>query len=70
MDLLIGRLLDLVHLRDGFLDLIGIEMAHDVIELVRGLAGELGGSGEAVIVERIVFLCHDGSLVWFEVRGT
>ena len=67
MDDLVGLLLDGVHLSHGLFDLGRVEIVHDLIELLGGLAGELSGGGEAVEVERVVFLSHGGVLSgWFE----
>ena len=67
MDDLVGLLLDGVHLGHSLFDFGRVEIVHDLIELLGGLAGELGGGGEAVEVERVVFLSHGGVLSgWFE----
>ena len=59
--LLVRSLLDLVHRVHGLLDLGGVEVAHDLVEQARGVAGGLGADGEVIPVERVVFLCHDRS---------
>ena len=69
VDQLVCFLLDLVHLGDGLLDLGGIEVMHDGVELDGRLAGELGRRGEAIVVERVVFLSHDESFGCGDVCG-
>ncbi len=67
MDDLVGLLIDGVHLGHSLFDFGRVEIVHNLSELLGGLTGELGGGGEAVEVERVVFLSHGGVLSgWFE----
>ena len=61
VDNFVGALLDLVHLGDGVLDLGGVEVTHDIVQLLCRLAGELCRLCEAVVIECVVLFCHDGS---------
>ena len=59
MVLLVGRMLNRVHLIEHVVDLRGVEVFEDLGEQLGSLNGEVGASDVVVKVERIGFLCHE-----------
>ena len=58
MVLLVGRMLDRVHLVEHIVNLRGIEVLENLGEQLGSLNGEAGAGNVVVKVERIGFLCH------------
>lgn len=59
MVLLIGRMLDRVHLVEHIVNPCGIEVLENLGEQLSGLDGKVGAGDVVVEVERIGFLCHE-----------
>ena len=59
MVLLVGRMLDRMHLVEHIVNLCGIEVLENLGKQLGGLDGEVGASDVVVKVERIGFLCHE-----------
>ena len=59
MVLLVGRMLDCVHLVEHIVNLRGIEVLENLGEQLGSLDGKVGAGDVVVKVERIGFLCHE-----------
>ena len=59
MVLLVGRMLDRVHLVEHIVNLRGIEVLENLGEQLGSLDGKIGAGDVVVKVERIGFLCHE-----------
>ena len=59
MVLLVGRMLDCVHLVEHIVNLRGIEVLENLGEQLGSLDGKVGARDIVVKVERIGFLCHE-----------
>ena len=59
MVLLVGRMLDRVHLVEHIVNLCGVEVLENLGEQLCGLDSKVGAGDVVVKVERIGFLCHE-----------
>ena len=59
MVLLVGCMLNRVHLIEHVVDLRGVEVFEDLGKQLGSLNGEVGAGDVVVKVERIGFLCHE-----------